>query len=258
MNKTKILEVIGHVLSYLPQKLLRSLEIVAQVAQGKGGGGDSVPREVRTIVKLAHKLGLDELYVVDCGANVGTWSIALARSFPRATIIAFEPSKFAFDILKVNTLGIPSISIENLAAGKISHQAKLIGKEPGWGGASLIARESLKMDLGFSETVRVVDLDTYFNTHLLPPPNVLKIDTEGSELDVLIGAKSILEDLRIIQFEFASSNIDYRNYFLDYFNLLTDAGFTLARMTPRGFQDLVQYDARDEIFATSNFIAYKK
>ena len=151
MNKTKILEVVGHVLSYLPQKLLRSLEIVAQVAQGKGGGGDSVLREVRTIVKLAHKLGLDELNVVDCGANVGTWSIALARSFPKATIIAFEPSKFAFDILKINTRGIPSISIENLAAGKISHQAKLIGKEPGWGGASLIARESLKMDLGFSE-----------------------------------------------------------------------------------------------------------
>lgn len=114
------------------------------------------------------------------------------------------------------------------------------------------------MDLGFSETVMVVDLDTFFNTQLLPSPNVLKIDTEGSELDVLLGAKSILENLRIIQFEFASSNIDYRNYFLDYFNLLTDAGFTLARMTPRGFQDLVQYDARDEIFATSNFIAYKK
>ena len=114
MNKTKILEVVGHVLSYLPQKLLRSLEIVAQVAQGKGGGGDSVLREVRTIVKLAHKLGLDELNVVDCGANVGTWSIALARSFPKATIIAFEPSKFAFDILKINTRGIPSISIENL------------------------------------------------------------------------------------------------------------------------------------------------
>jgi FkbM family methyltransferase len=258
MNKTKILEAIGHVLSYLPQKLLRSLEIVAQVAQGKGGGGDSVLREVRTIVKLAHKLGLHELNVVDCGANVGTWSLALARSFPRATIIAFEPSKFAFEILKINTLGIPSISIQNLAAGKISHQANLIGKEPGWGGASLIARDSLKMDLGFSENVTVVDLDTFFSTRDLPRPNVLKIDTEGSELDVLLGASSILENLHIIQFEFASTNIDSRNYFLDYFNLLTDAGFTLARMTPRGLQDIIRYDPREEIFATSNFVAYKK
>jgi FkbM family methyltransferase len=258
MNKTKILEGIGHVLSYSPQKMLRSLEIVAQVAQGKGGGGDSVLREVRTIVKLANKLGLDELNVVDCGANVGTWSIALARAFPRATIIALEPSKFAFELLKVNTIGIPSISIENLAAGKISHHAKLMGKEPGWGGASLIARNSLKMDLGFSEDVTVVDLDTFFSTRVLPHPNVLKIDTEGSELDVLLGATSILENLHIIQFEFASSNIDSRNYFLDYFNLLTDAGFTLARMTPRGLQDLIRYDAREEIFATSNFVAYKK
>ena len=238
--------------------MLRSLETVAQIAQGKGGGGDSVLREVKTIVKLAHRLRLNELNVVDCGANVGAWSIALARDFPNATIIAFEPSKFAFEILKQKTSAIPSISIENLAAGKISHQANLIGKEPGWGGASLIIRDSLKMDLGFSENVTVVDLDTFFSTRALPRPNVLKIDTEGSELDVLFGASSILENVHIIQFEFASTNIDSRNYFLDYFNLLTGAGFTLARMSPRGLHDLIQYDPREEIFATTNFVAYKK
>ena len=55
---------------------------------------------------MANKLGLDELNFVDCGANFGTWSLAFVRAYTRATIIALEPSKFAFELLKVNTIGI--------------------------------------------------------------------------------------------------------------------------------------------------------
>jgi len=230
---------------------------VAQVAQGKGGGGDTVIREVSTLVKLAHKLGIQDIVAIDCGANVGSWSIALAKTFPTATIVAFEPSEHAYRSLKKNTLEIPSILSENLALGEKAHRTKLSGKEPGWGGASLIARNSLNMELSFSEIVEVIDLDTYLVKHPSINPNILKIDTEGFELSVLLGASISLKSIRIVQFEFASSNIDSGNYFYDYFKLLTSAGFVVARMTPRGFHDIVRYDARDEIFATSNFIAYK-
>lgn len=202
-------------------------------------------------------MGIKELIAIDCGANVGSWSIALANSFPDVTIVAFEPSRHAFASLKRNTFGIPFISIENLAVGVKPHQAKLLGKEPGWGDASLINRNSLNMKLAFSELVEVIDLDSYFAKNDSFIPNVLKIDTEGLEYSILLGAISVLKNLRIVQFEFASSNVDSRNYFFDYFNLLSAAGFTLARMSPRGYQDINLYDACDEIFATSNFVAYK-
>ncbi|MEI9989848.1 MAG: FkbM family methyltransferase [Rhizomicrobium sp.] len=47
--------------------------------------------------------------ILDCGANIGLSSVWFANMFPKAMVVAVEPSKPNFALLKANTAGYPNI-----------------------------------------------------------------------------------------------------------------------------------------------------
>ena len=96
------------------------------------------------------------------------------------------------------------------------------------------------------------------NSENSPLPNILKMDVEGHELDVLIGAKQSLNSIEIIQFEFGGCNIDTRTFLQDFWYFLQDRNFELFRVTPRGVRLINNYQESDEIFSTTNYIAVRK
>jgi hypothetical protein len=51
-------------------------------------------------------------------------------------------------------------------------------------------------------------VDTFVDEHGLTPPDIVKIDTEGAELQVLRGVKTLLESVRVIFCEIHYSIID--------------------------------------------------
>ena len=87
----------------------------------------------------------------------------------------------------------------------------------------------------------------------------LKIDAEGFEINVLAGAKELLENnaIHFIQFEFGLPNIDARIFFQDFWNMLNDK-FHIYRIVADGLYVIKNYSTQLEIFATSNFIAERK
>jgi len=66
-----------------------------------------------------------------------------------------------------------------------------------------------------------ITLDSLIQQHNIPKPDFIKIDTQGSELDILAGAESVIKDVKliytecpIIQYNIGSPNInDYLNFF---------------------------------------------
>jgi hypothetical protein len=62
----------------------------------------------------------------------------------------------------------------------------------------------------------------------------MKIDVEGTEMDVLKGGSDVVEMASLIQFEFGGCNIDTRSFFRDYWDFFTARGFALYRLSPRG------------------------
>jgi hypothetical protein len=83
----------------------------------------------------------------------------------------------------------------------------------------------------------------------------VKIDVEGHELDVLEGFGSIIDNVRIIQFEFGGANIDTRTFFQDFWYFFTDKNYSLYRISPIGVLPIRKYTELDEFFSTTNYIA---
>ena len=106
--------------------------------------------------------------------------------------------------------------------------------------------------------MRVVRLDEYLSSNSIPVVDLLKIDTEGYELDVLQGAGSYLtpERIRVIQFEFNSMHYFRRQFLGDFVDILIDKGYELYRLSKHGFIPVTPYNPEIERFVFQNFVAF--
>jgi FkbM family methyltransferase len=116
---------------------------------------------------------------VDVGANVGIWSLPMTQHFKK--VISYEPSKQNIECIKAN---IPNgIELREKAVADFNGEAKFhqAGKNCGDG---KLCREGVKS----TYTVPVVKLDD----ENLENVDMVKIDTQGWELDVLKGMSNLI------------------------------------------------------------------
>ena len=138
--------------------------------------------------------------VWDVGANVGVFSLASAAL--GAQVVAMEPDPFLLALLNKSkgsqrNAGL-NISILPIALGKDNSIERLQIANRGRASNALETSIGMKSQMGgVIETidVPVMTLDTLLTSKLLPP-TFLKIDVEGSEVDVLMGARKILSEIR--------------------------------------------------------------
>lgn len=137
----------------------------------------------------------------DVGGNYGTHSVLLLKHGIRT--FTFEPNKDCapyFD--RMLTLNNLEANLENVAVGEEKGKAVLtFPKDDTWLGS---LSNSLQKDLETDESiisreVDVITLDGYAELNNLSP-DLIKIDTEGFEINVLQGAKGIMakSDLIIV------------------------------------------------------------
>lgn len=120
----------------------------------------------------------DPQYIVDAGAHIGISSVYFACKYPKATIISIEPEPSNFLILQMNVRSYPNIKPVN--AGLWSRKAHLRVTDSN---VETWAFQVTEDDSGFGiPAVGVQDIISEFN---IPLVDVLKIDIEGSEVEVL-------------------------------------------------------------------------
>jgi hypothetical protein len=103
--------------------------------------------------------------------------------------------------------------------------------------------------------VPAVTLDGFIRDHGIARVHLLKVDTEGSELDVLSGAREVLAAgvIDVIQLEFNAMNAVSRAFMRDFRALLP--GHSVHRLLPDGPVDLDPYEpVFEEIFAFQNVL----
>jgi FkbM family methyltransferase len=239
-------------------KLPAMLEIDLQHMQGKGSGGSSTEVEAKTALDFMFRSG-DKVVVLDVGANIGSYSEAIRRLAPQATIFAFEPSSVARKKLEDRFIGESSVVIVPLALGSKNSRGTLWSDSPGSVLASLTKRKLDHFGTEFSQTesVDVVTLDSWVDS-MKVLPNLIKLDVEGHELDVLKGGLKTLSTTQVVQFEFGGCNVDTRTYFQDFWYLLTDLGFAIYRVSAAGQIRLFCYSESDECFRTTNYLAVRE
>lgn len=196
--------------------------------------------------------------VFDVGANVGTWTHEALGLFERARVYAFEPIPDTYEQLTqaMAARQEPRVVTSNSA---LTHED--IGSLPMWKGNHSTVASAVHRPSGAGEEVLVEAItgDTFCDRHQIERIDLLKIDTEGHDLDVLRGFTGMLRDGRVevIQFEFTLFAVFARTWLGDFYSLLEPMGFSLGKLYP-SWIDWKDYDAHDERFFRCNFVAVRR
>jgi FkbM family methyltransferase len=133
----------------------------------------------------------------DVGANVGFFTILGARLVgPSGRVIAFEPVPACARAVarNIELNGFAHAAIREEAVGAASGAARLlVVGEASW---SHLASTGRHADVREELDVSVVAIDELVAAGTIPPPHVLKIDTEGAELQALEGMRGTIEGAR--------------------------------------------------------------
>jgi FkbM family methyltransferase len=157
------------------------------------------------IKRLSHAWNWDINVFFDVGANDGATAKAALSHLPGARIFAFEPHPETFVKLRSNLSG-PQLNLFNIALGDRTGEADLFSYENDKIN-SLTRKAYFATRFGKEGEpikVRIDTIDDFCTSHGITGIDVLKIDTEGSELVVLKGAGKKLanRDIRFVYTEF--------------------------------------------------------
>lgn len=124
-------------------------------------------------------------FIVDAGAHIGLSAVYLAERYPEATIVALEPEDANFALLSLNAKPYPNI--HPMKAGLWSRKAALKIEDPG---AETWAFRVVEDPTGLGiQALGIQDVMQQFGASRI---DVLKMDIEGSEVQVLNHSKSWL------------------------------------------------------------------
>jgi FkbM family methyltransferase len=201
--------------------------------------------------------------VLDVGANSGQYAKLVRDEIPGAEIYSFEPHPVAFARLQVaaGALGIHAV---NVGVGSAEGTAELhdYEQDPGSTHASLIPGVIEQLHHGMSKSIpiQIITIDSFVAAQAFKHVDLLKVDVEGFELEVLKGARALIEagSVNAIQLEFNEMSVLSRTFIQDFASALP--GYRLHRLLRNG--GLLSLSGgnilRRELFCYQNLIALKQ
>lgn len=157
--------------------------------------------------------------VIDIGANIGKVAIFLA-SRTAELVTCYEPAPSTFQALINNTFDIKNIRCIQKAIGKSIGKSQFIGD-------GTVCAHLTDHTRGETVSVDVTTLDTEID---ITDVGLIKIDVEGRELDVLLGAREVIQQFRpLLAIEMIDGHLKRggsgRN---EIFNFLYELGYIRA------------------------------
>lgn len=199
--------------------------------------------------------------IFDVGANKGDWSIRAHTCFGVETMLyAFEPVRETHAYLEARLRGLKppgTAHAMHLALGDKSGFSEINMSGELAGSNSLHIRNGIGVRIERKETVRIQTGDEFCREHSLNKVDLLKIDTEGHDMAVLVGFGSLFATRSIgtLQFEYGGTWIDSGYYLRDAFRFLSANGYRLGRLMPTYVDWIASYHQKYETFRYSNWVA---
>ena len=167
----------------------------------------------------------------DVGANVGDWScraLDIAKTANKEfNLIAFEPCSATRDLLQSRLPANASVEVCAMALSSLEGEADFFSKGAGVGTNSLSAISG-----SVAERVQLTTLDKFMERRNIERVAMLKIDTEGFDLNVLRGAGLALASGRIdlVQFEYNWRWLLNKASLFEVFRLIEDKPYRLGKL----------------------------
>ena len=207
------------------------------VKRGLAGAGLEVRRvkpwepQARRVT-LATRFGVRT--VLDVGAGRGDWAAALRAAGYRGTIVSFEPLAAAYEELRRAAEHDPSWYALKVALGAMRERRGMAPPGAGYEGR---------------EEIQVVPLDEVCRDRLTAHARVsLRVDVQGSEVDILRGAHATLPQVDVLELELSATDMhDGKRSYQEMLNFGEALGMDIAGLLETSFDEdagrLLQFDA---------------
>ena len=144
--------------------------------------------------------------ILDVGANEGQMALPFARAFPEARVFAFEPVPSTFSVLRARTSGVPLIRCFDVALGAYDGEATIrLAERSGHNSLLNVVAEPGPDTVTFP----VIRGDAWASANEVEHVDVLKLDTEGYDLEVLDGFESSSRPARFSRFSSSASSTKF-------------------------------------------------
>ena len=169
--------------------------------------------------------------IVNCGGNVGYSTLYFKYLYPNAKVMVFEPNMRVFEILRNNISrnSLENVELINSGLGQSDGKKELFFKQErgAAGGATVLesVAESKDADIdSFSHiTVDIQKLSKYLPEKV----DMLKMDVEGSELEILkeIDGEDMLSRVQTMVLEFHANSANENNEISEFLGILKKNNF---------------------------------
>jgi FkbM family methyltransferase len=177
------------------------------------------------IERLSRAWGIEIKIVFDVGANEGQTAIPARKAFPNARIYCFEPHLPTFGRLQANLCDHEILTFPVALSDREGELPFFVYATPGGGTHvnSIVPDAPFPVHYAFKSQRQIVHsrtLDCFCRDYSVEHIDVLKLDTEGSELMALHGAEQMLRAGRIVF------------VYVEYLSLFQESGVTGGGLAP--------------------------
>lgn len=221
---------------------------------GVASGYADYSGELYIIKKLKNNMHASVIF--DIGANVGDWSKYMVDEYKDIDykLYMFEPSLLTFKQLEKNISQCKNHFFYNIGFGDKKEKLKIFYDYETQGSASILMKDGK-----YSEEIYIETLDDFCEKHRIGQIDFLKMDVQGYEYNILLGASKLLASgaIKNIQFEFDEPNIQNRIFFKDFWELLNNS-YDIYHSLYNGLIKVEEYHYELENFRCMNYLAIKK
>jgi FkbM family methyltransferase len=209
---------------------------------------------------LARRRKEKDVYFFDIGANRGEWTSNLLQYLDRnkydskcVYIHLFEPDPTAYEILKTRFEKNENLLIEKIAISSRSGKARffMVGKASG---TNSLYKHTEK-EIEFVE-IQTETIDNYCQKKGIRHIDFVKIDTEGHDFEVILGAEKMMKNgsISIIQFEYNWLWIFARRFLKDVFDLISEVPYVIGKIQPDKIIIFEKWHYELERFFEGNYV----
>jgi FkbM family methyltransferase len=148
--------------------------------------------------------------IIDCGANIGEFSIAMALKYNLKNFVCFEPDPSEFNVLQLNMKSYNSILVNKALSNKIGFSDFYLDNTTG--DSSLLRNDNVA-----TTKIETLTLDKFLSESNIKTVGLIKIEAEGFEPEILEGA---IDSLNIIKY--ISVDCGYERYGNSTFEQVTN------------------------------------
>lgn len=168
-------------------------------------------------------------FIVDIGANTGTWTRELLKNFPEASVVMIEPQQRLMphfqDLLNNQISYLPlGVSNKNDILRFTLHDRD--------DSCSFVYTEEEAKEMGLEQIeIPVKTLNSIIKENNYPCPDMIKIDAEGLDLEVIEGASDFFGKTEVFLVEASVCCETYKNSVTKIVSLMDQSGYQMYEIT---------------------------